>query len=317
MNISNNIPTCLILCMCCNDEYYQKEFDDIMSTWGSYIINGIFPHIDIWGYTAADDGKFKIDNQKHMIYVPAFDSIEYTFNKTVKCLEILEMCGFKYDWILRTNCSTTINLNMLEKMLETQWLDDDKIYIAEPRLNAFKSAPTRYMPISRGNLLLFPKKIINILNMQCLQIAIDECDYNRYIDKNLFKIDDLAISAIINTYMTINGYSITDMYKVLPIQYMEDIYKDFNLNAYTFAIFNKAVYELRNIRNYYYDMHDRYMDFYKNFYTALNDDISAMSMQMDNLKYFIFETYDNDKSNIYHIPFDDYMNKEMIELLGR
>jgi len=273
---------CVILCMCCNDEYYLKEFDDIMSTWGETIRSGGYTNLDIWGYTSSPKGLYEIDEKKHMLYVPELDSLNRTYDKTMKAIQMLDMLGIEYDWILRTNCSTTINCAMLNEMMIGKTLDENLIYVAKLFKYDAKIGPKPDYPGTQGNFMLFSRKYASLINPTALQIARD-CTISEFrgCHPDLFYYDDMTMCTIWNTYMMMHHINPMDVYVILPTQYVSDIYaKKEALQLSSVAFFNKDISNLKPVRNYYYEMKDRYMDFYKNFYYMLNDSIEELAESM-------------------------------------
>ncbi|WQJ53714.1 MAG: hypothetical protein [Wendovervirus sonii] len=310
----NTPERCVILCMCCNNEYYQKEYDDIMNTWGKRIISGEFPNIDIWGYTASDTGTYEIDIERKMLKVPSLDDRNHTFIKTTMALDMLKIYGFEYDWFLKINCSTTVNLKMLNKFMQINYLNEDVVYVPYLMLDKTKSAPYFFSPILNDDFILFSKKYMQIINGNSIDIINLLCNKDRLINEDIYKKSNLALGALFNTNMELKQFDVRNSYAILPTHYINNLYdNNEQMTPSAIAIFNKPLNEYRNIRNYYYDLHDRYMHFYNNFYNMLDDNITELQNISNTFKTFIIEKGDG---TYYHIPFDQYLTDDMMKLLS-
>lgn len=82
-------------------------------TWASDILEGSYPNIDFYVYTSTSQEKPYIDYESHKIYVPSQDTLFGTWQKTLKAFKVIQQEDFPfndYDYILRTNTSTFINV---------------------------------------------------------------------------------------------------------------------------------------------------------------------------------------------------------------
>lgn len=276
---------CVILCMCCNNPLYLQQYENIIHSWGEPIINGQYENIDIWGYTSSNNTDYNIDVEKHMIYVPSIDGLNGTFDKTLKALTALKFFNIQYDCILRTNCSTIINVKMLHSFINSPLYDYNKIYSGEIFINADKAAPDVLEPISRGNLLLFNEKYASIISETGLQILKQYYNYKRNSDYDMFNVDDITICGIFNTYFKLHGISPFIMYSCLPIQYLDNIYvhEKEKIDRNTFAFFNKSpyMYDQVPIENYYDKKLEIFIKFINEEYNELNDDLDILNDLID------------------------------------
>jgi len=306
---------CVILCMCCNNEYYKKEFNDIMSTWGADILSGKYPNIDIWGYTSSENGIYEVDNENHFIKVPAMDDRLHTYKKTESCLNMIKMLNMEYDWILKMNCTTTVNLKMLNKLMQFDTLDIDKIYVSHLKLNKIDSAPYFFSPITTGDFIMFSYKYANLINHNSYEISKQFCSSDRTLNADLFKYDNLTLCAIFNTHIELSHADVRDRYVILPTHYIKNLYENGeNMQPSVIAIFNKVLNENRPIQNYYYDMHDRYLQFYNDFYNMLDDNTTEMFTMANQIKAFSIESYQNNQLTYYHVPFEQYLTDDMYKV---
>lgn len=70
--------------MGCNDPYYLQEWEDVKSTWAKDILEGKYPDIDIIMYTSSETDEYAYDNENHVLYVAANDSLVGTLEKLLK-----------------------------------------------------------------------------------------------------------------------------------------------------------------------------------------------------------------------------------------
>ena len=106
----------LVLVMSCNlPEYKQKE-EDIRNTWAKGILEKKYHNIDLWFFTSGEHDM--IDVSKHKIFTKCSDLRDRTFQKVMKTINIVDANGFEYDWILRVNTTTYINIELIDKIIQ-------------------------------------------------------------------------------------------------------------------------------------------------------------------------------------------------------
>ena len=277
---------CLILCMGCNDPYYLQEWEDTKLTWAKDILDGKYPDIDIIMYTSSETDEYAYDNENHVLYVAAKDSLAGTLEKTIKAFQALDMFDIHYDCILRTNCSTIINVKLLDAFIHSDLYDKNKIYTSDIRIGGWKAAPYEDSLTYRGNLLLFDKHYANLINYTSVEMVKQITDYTRPIHKDMFVADDITICAIFNTYLNvIKKVDQYEVYQPLPTQYLNEIYNgNENLYGNNFALFVKMIGEYRNVKEYY-DANKLILgDFYSNYYNLLSNNLDNLRSDLDVLK---------------------------------
>ena len=142
--------------------------------------------IEFWTYTDADYmQETYVDKDKHIIYIKRTHQFKEsegyykTFSKTIYALQELNKLGIKYDYLLRTNNSTWINLPMINEFLA--WQNDDSQIFTGRIYSSFWSAFNLY---AGGELMIFSKRNIDIL----LKLSEKPEDYEKRIpgcDDNL------------------------------------------------------------------------------------------------------------------------------------
>ena len=288
---------CVILCMCCNNVYYQREYEELKNTWAKPIIENKYPNIEIWSYTASPNTKYVVDYNKHMIYVPCLsDALDGTFEKTYKAIQFLNFMGIEYDWLLRTNCSTIVNVGLLSKMLNDDVLDGNKIYTAQLFLNSITSSPFNNSLFCRGNFMLMSRKFSNLISDVGFNVAKQFDVYTRTRHVDLWMVDDAVINAIINTYCVMHEISPTKIWQVLPFQYMDDVNEEEeSVNRDSIVIFMKKMADSAPLDERFDDEMKKLHMFMDKHYDSLSHDYTNIT---NNLKeYNVFYSYARDEKN--------------------
>ena len=74
----------LILAMSCNQDFFKEQEKHLKTIYAKDIIEGKYPNIEFYTYTASYDTKYHINKEEHKLYVPADDSLKvecmYVFN---------------------------------------------------------------------------------------------------------------------------------------------------------------------------------------------------------------------------------------------
>lgn len=145
---------------------------------------------EFWTYTDAAEGEeTHVDEKNHIIYVKhnyQEDPFLQTFSKTINAINEIKKMKIEYDYIVRTNNSTWINIPLLNEFLAYQE-NDANIFVGRV-YTAFWSAFNLY---GGGELMAFSKRNINIL----LEISKDP----EKLEKGKGTYDDNLIFGIWNT----------------------------------------------------------------------------------------------------------------------
>lgn len=97
--------------MSCNDPFFDMEREVVKETWAKDIVNGKYPDIGFYAYTASSNPRI----ENNCIYVDTPDDLLHTYSKTISAMRTLRENGITWDMVVRTNTSTYINVkNMLE-----------------------------------------------------------------------------------------------------------------------------------------------------------------------------------------------------------
>ena len=151
----------LVLSMSANYPIYNELEKVSNETWRN-IDKEKYPNIEFWTYTDAEKGEnTHVDIKNHIIYIKKnYDEngFYHTFSKTIFAFKDLQKLNIEYDYVLRTNNSTWINLPLVNEFLSYQY-DDSQIYCGR-LYSSFWSAFNLY---GGGELMIFSKRNIDII----------------------------------------------------------------------------------------------------------------------------------------------------------
>ena len=155
----------LILSLTCNIPYFRKLARVVKETWAKDVLDGKFDDCCWFAYTACDENHKEpcIDWNDHMIYVDCPDDRNNTFTKIQLTYQALKDAGITCDYILRTNVTTYVNLDLiLPKIYELK--ENDILGSAFPwrhRSNVDGSETYRWNAIA-GHCMCYPRKLWEI-----------------------------------------------------------------------------------------------------------------------------------------------------------
>ncbi|WQJ53637.1 MAG: nucleotide-sugar epimerase [Wendovervirus sonii] len=264
--------------MSCNLPFFQKEEKAILQTWGKDIIDGKYPNIKIAFYSASADGKHHYNKKEHKLLVPSGDDLHSTFEKTRMTFnlinEISELAG--YDFILRTNCSTYINVKLLSKLLELDLFNEDTVYCGNIDCNPTGVLPINFAPHPMGSCMILSKKLVSIIaNPTYKKMSMELCHLS---DDEYFKIDDIAIGSILNCYWLNGGENMLEHYQQFGLEsvyasVINNIPLDDNCLCYSLRIYGATAEKREEIEiNNIFTFHEKFKD-------VASDDILFITRQ--------------------------------------
>ena len=151
-NKSENGKRILFLVQSCNKERYVNEEQIIRDTWGKRLRK----NCDLYFYRGG--GKDVIVGD--VLSLECGDELNDTFLKTLRALSIFKNIG-KYDFIVRTNTSNWVNVDLLLNTID-RMDKNDRVFVGT---GAVCNAVSKGVPFLRGNLLIFTKQVLLDLMM--------------------------------------------------------------------------------------------------------------------------------------------------------
>lgn len=118
----------IILSMTCNHSDYINEQIACQNTWVKMLNNTKYIH---FFYTSTHKETYRKDN---IIYVKCNDNRNDTYDKTILAIKYI-IDNYEFKHLIKTNCSTYINIKILDDVLEYKSLyDNDIIYCSQLQL---------------------------------------------------------------------------------------------------------------------------------------------------------------------------------------
>lgn len=149
----------IILAMSCDLPFFVDEEQVVLETWAKDIIDGKYHDISFYFIRTSENERI----EGNYIYVNTPDTFFGTFEKNVRAFEMLNEHNIDYDFILRTNLSTYINipavLNILNSYIIPQCLV--KNFFGGELLTTVTGGRELYF--FRGNFMLFNKLQIKFI----------------------------------------------------------------------------------------------------------------------------------------------------------
>lgn len=110
-NQANKHFDVLFLAMSCNDPFFKLSRESVHTTWAKDLIDNRFgDKYKFFSYTSCDEEHPNECIDNNTVYVNVPDDIYHTYSKTVRCINYLYSLGYTFDWLVRTNTSTFVNV---------------------------------------------------------------------------------------------------------------------------------------------------------------------------------------------------------------
>ena len=144
----------LILLMSCNQALYKEEEQACMDTFLKDAEGAGIPFYFYKGVDSAD--KAFVDEEAHTMYINAPDILAGTSRKTIGAfIEALKIGG--WDYVLKTNVSTWLDIEKIQKAVNTwEGRDDRNIYGARYLAND----ASKNTPFPRGHFLMLSRSMV-------------------------------------------------------------------------------------------------------------------------------------------------------------
>lgn len=186
----------VILCMSCNQDRYINEESVIKRTWGKDILDGKYPDISLYFYRGGAD-EISYDEENCTVYTDTNDDLNATFHKTLRMLQWCEENVGDFDYIIRTNTSTYLNIEGISQFLNMENIKDDVLYGKGLIINS----SNYYIPFLRGCFLIIPKSFIKILYKHSHIYGVDDSAIGmalyanfreKYLEEHIREIDAIV-----------------------------------------------------------------------------------------------------------------------------
>lgn len=144
----------MILLMSCNQPLYREEEKVCRDT---FIQDAEGAGLSYYFYKGLDEAHSAqcIDNETHTIYIDANDGLGGTGKKTIAALEL--SLAEDYDYLIKTNVSTYLNIGNIVKLIDTlPGRDDTNIYGARYIVNEY----SRNIPFPRGFFAIYSRSVV-------------------------------------------------------------------------------------------------------------------------------------------------------------
>lgn len=145
----------IILSVSCSDIDYIQEERTILETWGRDITEGTQEDLELIFVRSRKNSKPEYIKEESILYVDSSDGVHDTYEKVLKAFKFIDE-HFEYDYILKTNTSTYINISLLKKFIEELPENDKNIYGPRYIINGSSGGKMYF----RGSFLLFPRTVI-------------------------------------------------------------------------------------------------------------------------------------------------------------
>ena len=153
----------IILLLSCNQKYFKKQCEETKRQFQKQLDHfNLNDNVKIYSYTSGTNEGIINDT----IYCNTLDDYNHTYEKTIRCFEILDENNIEYDYIFRTNSSTFINIKLLyefvKKIFDKKFFNDKYFSSALCSINR-TFAPNQYDIVAQGKGMLFNKYLLNLL----------------------------------------------------------------------------------------------------------------------------------------------------------
>ncbi len=257
-----NYKKLVVLSMSADFPIFNKLEEISNKTWRNIDYNKYKNiNIEFWTYTDAAPGRNTyVDKDNHIIYIKTNynekNRFYQTFSKTFYAIRELNNTGIQYDYLIRTNNSTWLNIPLINEFLAYQ-NDDSQMYCGR-LYSSFWSAFNIY---AGGELMIFPKRNLHLIfnmtknpeqfekqcpgcddnlifglwNRRLLNLKLKQSDFihsledEQYIEKEIN--DDINFA---NVAMQIKTYDVSDeerlKYDTEKMIYIDNLWRKNNDN---------------------------------------------------------------------------------------
>lgn len=144
----------LILLMSCNKPLYEEEEKACRETFLNDIDEMRFSY---WFYKGTNEmhPEREFDNETHTLYLPVPDDLDGTGRKTLEAIRAT--LNLDYDYLIKTNVSTYLNIDKISEEIETwEGKEDTNVYGGRFLINDF----SKNIPFPRGYFTVISKHMV-------------------------------------------------------------------------------------------------------------------------------------------------------------
>jgi hypothetical protein len=193
--------------MSCNNELYKQEEKLVRDTYLNfikdidnikYIIFDSDPNIEETYYSKEED----------VLHIKCDDSLYYTYEKNIELFKYIRKNNIEFDYLVRTNCSTFINIPLLNEYLTFRYNN----YKHDNRVCHIESHIKDNIYMITGKFMIFTNEHIDILT-------------NNILKHSDVYFDDIMFSKVLQDYYSFKDISEYDLscFNILPSIYLNDI----------------------------------------------------------------------------------------------
>lgn len=246
----------IVLVQSCRDDFFRSQIEVIKQTYASKLPYNIkFMYYDGgWETNSIEEDHIKLAVE---------DDVLHTYKKTCTAFAELLKSGIKFDYIVRTNTSTYLNIELLDYYIQNIE-NNKKLYCTELYSLTDGCCPFPLTIFARGNCLILSNYLVRLilnegLNLRYLQIT-----------------DDKAIGNVLNSYYLKQNINYLDYIECLPHAWYKCIYNpntpnnhslckygESNIDYSKFVSIQIKNYQDRSLENkYFLELHEKLLSIY-------------------------------------------------------
>lgn len=184
----------LFLSMSCDLPLYRAQSMVVERTWAKAIINGKRPEYAFYTFTECDLEHQTQCIDGNTIYIDTPAGLYNTYEKNRQALVELHKAGITFDFLVRTNTATYININNFDKLLETLPTDKMTGNLCPQAHRNEDGTYTHVFNIVGGNFMVLPAWIAD--EVRETEITPDNIS-EYYVDGSVTPVDDFLIAAVL------------------------------------------------------------------------------------------------------------------------
>lgn len=208
--------------MSCNkDSFFIQEEEIVRQTWLKDIIDNKYKNIDYIIYRGDENiENHSYNKNNHLLNIKVEDDYNHTFKKTYYAFKLVDKIFKDYDYIIKTNTSTYINIELVNKFIQNL-KTNSILYGSEIYSLSNLACPYPLDLYARGNCMIISKYLKDIILKDGIMFL-----YN--IVPNI--PDDSIMCNILNSYWIKNNENYLDHICGISHGWYNCINKDLEFN---------------------------------------------------------------------------------------